>query len=479
MRYSIDDLLDDVRADEKGPRVAAFFDYDKTLIAGYSVQAFVTEQIRSGKMSPADFRQQAAAAIKYSRKEIGFSDFVAATAKSLRGQAEYVMEEFGEHVYAKKVAGSIYPEARALVDAHKEQGHEVVIVSSATRYQIEPAARELGVDHVLCTELEVEDGVFTGGVISPTCFGAGKRIAAEAYCSGNEAVMAESYFYSDSDDDLPLFDAVGKPCAVNPNDKMRSIARQNYWPVCDFANRGRPTLEQIARTGSVFALLPATLAATAPLWPLSGSKRTALNAATAIWSEVSAALAGIKFDITGEEHLWSHRPAVFIFNHQSSIDPLILARLIRRDFTGIGKKEILHFPIIGPAMQYADVVFIDRGSTEKAIRAIQPVISAINDEKLSVCLAPEGTRSAGAKLGKFKKGAFHIAMQAKAPIVPIVIHNARDSLPKGRHIARPATIKVTVLPPVKTSKWTADKLDKQVAKIRQMYLETLGQTDDA
>ncbi len=478
MRYGIDDLLDDIRTDEKGPRVAAFFDYDKTLIAGYSVQAFFTEQIRSGKMSPADFRIQAAAAIKYSRKEIGFSDFVASTAKSLRGQAEYAMEEFGQRVYEKKVAGAIYPEARALVEAHKDQGHEVVIVSSATRYQIEPAAQELGVDHVLCTELEVEDGVFTGDVIRPACFGDGKRIAAEAYCAGNEAAISESYFYSDSDDDLPLFEAVGKPCAVNPNDKLRSIARGRYWPVCDFENRGRPTLQQIARTGSVFALLPATLAATAPLWPLSGSKRTALNAASAIWSEVSAAIAGLKFDVKGEEHLWSHRPAVFIFNHQSSIDPLILARLIRRDFTGIGKKEILNFPIIGPAMQYADVVFIDRGSTEKAIRAIKPVISAINDEKLSVCLAPEGTRSAGAKLGRFKKGAFHIAMQAGVPIVPIVIHNARDSLPKGRHIARPATIKVTVLPPVKTSKWTAKKLDHHIDKIRRMYLETLGQSED-
>lgn len=478
MRYVVDDLLDDIRSDKQGPGVAAFFDFDKTIIAGYSVQAFLTEQIRSGKMSPAEFRLQAAAAIKYARKDIGFSDFVAATAQSLRGQAEFTAEEFGEHVYRKKVAGSIYPEARALVEAHKAMGHEVVIVSSATKYQIEPAARELGIDHVLCTNLVVKKGVFTGDVVSPTCFGEGKRIAADAYCADNEAVMADSYFYSDSDDDLALLEAVGKPCAVNANEKLKSVARQRHWPVCDFADRGRPSLSQIARTGSIFALLPSTLAATAPLWALSGKKRTALNAATAIWSEVSAALAGITFDVKGEEHLWSHRPAVFIFNHQSSIDPLILARLIRRDFTGIGKKEIQHFPVIGPAMQYADVVFIDRGSTEKAIRAIKPVIEAINEEKLSVCLAPEGTRSAGAKLGRFKKGAFHIAMQAGVPIVPIVIHNARDSLPKGRHIARPATIKVTVLPPVKTSKWTAKKLDRQVRDIRQMYLDTLGQTDD-
>ena len=478
MRYHLDDLLEDIRTDAKGPQIAAFFDYDKTLIAGYSVQAFFTEQIRSGRMSPADFRAQATAAVKYARKEIGFSDFVASTAKSLRGQAEFTFEEFGQRVYERKTASAIYPEARALIEAHRTMGHEVVIVSSATKYQIEPAARELGVDHVLCTELEVADGVFTGDVVRPACFGDGKRIAAEKYCNGNDAVMADSYFYSDSDDDLPLFEAVGKPCAVNANDKLSAIARQRRWPICNFSSRGRPTLEQIARTASIYASLPATLAATAPLWALSGNKRTALNAATTIWSEVSTALAGLDFNIAGEEHLWSHRPAVFIFNHQSSIDPLILARLIRRDFTGIGKKEIQRFPIIGPAMTYADVVFIDRKSTEKAIRAIKPVIAAIKDEGLSVCLAPEGTRSPGTKLGEFKKGAFHIAMQAGVPIVPIVIHNASDSLPKGRHIARAATIDVTVLPPVDTAKWSVKKLNKQIANIRQMYLETLGQADE-
>ncbi len=478
MRYLLDDLLDDIRSDEQGPQIAAFFDYDKTVIAGYSVQAFFTEQIRSGRMSPADFRTQAAAALKYARKEIGFSDFVAASARSLRGQAEYSLEEFGERVYKRKTAAAIYPEARALINAHKEMGHEVVIVSSATRYQIAPAARELDIDHVLCTDLEIDNGVFTGDVIRPACFGDGKRIAAEKYSAGNSAIMADSYFYSDSDDDLPLFESVGKPCAVNANDKLRSVARQRQWPICDFKNRSRPSLEQIARTASIYASLPATLMATTPIWALAGDKRAALNAATSIWSEVAAALAGLEFDVKGEEHLWSHRPAVFIFNHQSSIDPLILARLIRRDFTGIGKKEIQHFPIIGPAMKYADVVFIDRSSTEKAIRAIKPVISAIQDEKLSVCLAPEGTRSAGTKLGPFKKGAFHIAMQAGVPIVPIVIHNARDSLPKGRHIARPAKIDVTVLPPIDTGKWTTKNLSKRIDAVRQKFLKTLGQEED-
>lgn len=477
MQYMIDDLVGHIRADDEGPGVAAFFDFDKTLIAGYSVQAFFLEQLKSGRMSLADFHAQASALAKYARKQIDFDAFVAASIKTMRGQAEYVFEEFGDRVYRKTIAAAIYPEARELIAAHRDMGHDIVIVSSATRYQIDPAARELGIRHILCTELEVKDGVITGAVKPPVCFGVGKRIAAEKFCRKNEAELADSFFYTDSDDDLPLLEAVGKPVVVNPNDRLKAIARTRAWPGCDFKQRGRPTLEQAVRTGSVFSLLPAAIAATAPLWPLSGSKRTALNAATTIWSEVSAALAGITFDIEGEEHLWSHRPAVFIFNHQSSIDPLIIARLVRRDFTGVGKKEIARFPIVGQALKYADVVFIDRSDSKKAISAMQPVVDAIREDKLSVCLAPEGTRSVDRTLGAFKKGAFHIAMQAGAPIVPIVIHNASDSLPKGKNFARPAEIRVTVLPPVSTEKWTVKKLDKEIAKIRNKYLAVLGQDE--
>ena len=106
------------------------------------------------------------------------------------------------------------------------------------------------------------------------------------------------------------------------------------------------------------------------------------------------------------------------------------------------------------------------------------MITALKEDNLSVCLAPEGTRSRGTKLGKFKSGAFHIAMQAKVPIVPIVIHNASDALPKGHNIAKPAHIRVTILPPIKTGRWTPKTVRKHVEAARNKYLETLGQLDE-
>ncbi len=477
MRLSYEDLLADIYDAGEGPEIAAFFDFDRTLIQGYSVMSVMQEQIRGGDMSWREFSGQAGAALKYSRGQLNFSGLVAETAASLRGQAEYVMEELGERIFKKKLAGAIYPEAREIVETHQELGHTVAIVSSATKYQIEPAAREMGIDYILCTDLEIKDGIFTGEVVRPTCFGQGKRDAAEDFCEDFDADMEQSFFYTDSDDDLPLLEAVGHPRVVNPNSRLAKVAEQRSWPVSNFTSRGGVTLTDVAKTGAIYASMPAAMLATLPLWALTGRKRDALNAGMSLWAEFATALAGLKLDVGGEGHLWSHRPAVFVFNHQSSMDALIVAKLLAKDFTGIGKKEIANFPVVGPLFRFGDVILIDRSNTEKAIEAMKPVRDAVQKEGLSVTLAPEGTRSPGKQLGPFKKGAFHIAMQAEVPMVPIVIHNANDSLPKGRNFPRPATVHVTVLPPVDTSHWSPDTITEHIADVRQMFLDELGQED--
>jgi putative phosphoserine phosphatase/1-acylglycerol-3-phosphate O-acyltransferase len=76
-------------------------------------------------------------------------------------------------------------------------------------------------------------------------------------------------------------------------------------------------------------------------------------------------------------------------------------------------------------------------------------------------------------LARFKKGAFHMAMQAGVPVVPVVLRNAGDALPKHGVVVRPATVEVVVLPPVDTSGWTRDGLDGEVEAIRERYLEIL------
>ena len=147
---------------------------------------------------------------------------------------------------------------------------------------------------------------------------------------------------------------------------------------------------------------------------------------------------------------------------------------LRRDLTGVGKKEILRNPIFGPLFSAAGVVFVDRANTAQAIDALEPAVQALREGR-SLAIAPEGTRSRTPRLGRFKKGAFHMARQAGVPVVPVVFRNVLDALPRGAAVVRPATVEVVVLPPVDTSKWTVDGLDEEIDAIRTRYLEVLDE----
>src|SRR3546814_1401589 len=129
---------------------------------------------------------------------------------------------------------------------------------------------------------------------------------------------------------------------------------------------------------------------------------------------------------------------------------------------GVGKKEIKDIPILGKLMEWGGTVFVDRADGKSAIKAMEPLVDAIQKEGKSICIAPEGMRSLTPKLEPFKKGAFHLAMQAGVPIVPIVIHNATDVAPKNEFVMRPATVRVTVLPPVDTAKWSVRTMGSHV-----------------
>jgi putative phosphoserine phosphatase/1-acylglycerol-3-phosphate O-acyltransferase len=157
---------------------------------------------------------------------------------------------------------------------------------------------------------------------------------------------------------------------------------------------------------------------------------------------------------------------------------VILARLLRRDIAGVGKKEIRDMPLIGKTLELAGTIFIDRENSASAIEAMKPLVDAMRNQGKSVVISPEGTRSITPKLSPFKKGAFHLAIQAGVPVVPIVIHNAGDVAPKGDFTFRPATVEVDVLPPVDTRGWRKETIDEHVAEVRGMFLDVLGQREE-
>jgi len=472
-------LLRDIENSPDGPRIAAIFDFDGTLIAGYSATTFIREQLRRGDLSSRQFVELMRAMTSFGLGNMGFSGMMAINAQFMRGIEEDTYHEVGQELYTKQIARLIYPESRTLVEAHQSKGHTVAIISSATPYQVEPAAADLGIEHVLCTQLEVKGGKFTGSVVSPTCFGQGKVDAAEALARQYRADLNNSFFYSDSSDDLLLLERVGLPRALNPSKNLERIARGRQWPVARFGSRGRPTLTQFARSVAATGSLVTSFMAGLPVYALTGSRRESQNFSFSLFADTASALIGMNIKVNGEQHLWSQRPAVFVFNHQSKADVVITAKLLRRDIVGVGKQEIKkETPLLGMVMELGGVVFIDRADGASAISAMQPLVDVMRKDGKSVVIAPEGTRTVSPKLAPFKKGAFHLAMQAGVPIVPIVIHNAGDVAPKGDFVFRPATVSVAVLPPVDTSAWRVDTIDEHVREVRNMFARALGQPED-
>jgi len=457
-----------------GPGIGAFFDLDRTLLAGFSAAAFVRELVRTRRIDLVQMAQGAAAAARFRFGGVGFSGFVADTVGALKGMAERELVEMGERLFTRELAAAVYPESRALVHAHQKKGHTVAVVSSALRYQIEPLARDLGIEHIMCTRLAVdEQGCLTGTVVHPTCYGVGKAVAGRDFAASHDLDLKRSFFYTDSDEDLPLLDIVGRPRPINPSRGLRAIAAKRGWPAHSFTSRGTPTQAEVVRTALAVGSAVPSFLLSIPAALLARSWRPGINLALSTWGELGTALAGVDLQVRGESYLWSHRPAVFIFNHQSAVETLLLCKLLRRDFIGIAKQELRRNPVFGAMGAVGGTIFVDRFNHEQAVHALEPAVDALR-RGLSIVIAPEGTRSPTPRLGKFKKGAFHLAMAARRPIVPIVFRNTLDVLPKHGVVLRPATVEVVVHKPISTTGWKRKDLDRHIAEVHRLFEDTLA-----
>ena len=241
-----------------------------------------------------------------------------------------------------------------------------------------------------------------------------------------------------------------------------------------FVGRGPATPELVVRhVAAIGGFLTAT-ATGIGLGILNRSRADAVNTMISVGGDLSLGLAGIHLNVIGEQHVWSHRPAVFLFNHQSAVDALLVMALLRRDVTAVAKKELAANPVVRLVGALADAVFIDRSDSGGAVAALTPLVEGALARGKSLAVAPEGTRSGTGRLGPFKKGAFRLAMAGGVPVVPIVFRNAADVWPLGTQLMRPGTVDAVVHPPIPTTGWTDADLDARIAQVRALYLDTLA-----
>ena len=244
MKLSFASYLNDLKCLGGNPRATAFFDLDRTLIAGYSVAALGWEGFKCATAPRWRMALQLRVFFDYSLGLAHYLDLMRVTLSDLAGVPEPEFLRLGERAFHNGLAGNIYNEGRELIAAHRALGHTVILITSATRAQAAPFARELGMEHLCCTELETVDGRITG-VFEP-CYGESKRDAAELFCARRSLQLRDAWFYTDGIEDVPLLEAVGRPVVVNPKSRLAPLAERRGWPHLDFVaplGEGR-TLEE-------------------------------------------------------------------------------------------------------------------------------------------------------------------------------------------------------------------------------------------
>lgn len=242
---------------------AAFFDLDRTLIAGSSAFIMARTARKAGLVPTRQFVRDAASAIAF--KLFGSDDETTEAVRdrilgAVRGMRQDDLMALNAEVLPKLLA-KIRPEARRLLDLHRHAGRNTYIVSAAPEEIVESLARSLGMTAGIGTRGKVVDGVYTGELAGPFCYGSGKVQAIEEIARWDGLDLAQCYAYSDSASDLPMLQAVGHPVAVNPDARLARHARAYGWPIVHFSQRTKSVIRRSMAAAGATAIAGVSFAA--------------------------------------------------------------------------------------------------------------------------------------------------------------------------------------------------------------------------
>jgi HAD superfamily hydrolase (TIGR01490 family) len=210
--------------------IAAFFDMDRTVLTidtGTSWMRFLHDRGELGRIGLARAAWWSAL---YKLAVLDLESLATRLVADMAGELEAEMLAKCEIWHREHVDGTVAVAARRSIDRHRERGDEIVLLTGSTQYAAEAVARGLGIDHVLCSRLEVDAGRFTGR-LAARCFGHHKVTLAEELAAARGIDLARSWFYSDSYNDLPMLSRVGVAVAVNPDGRLERHARRQRWRV--------------------------------------------------------------------------------------------------------------------------------------------------------------------------------------------------------------------------------------------------------
>jgi HAD superfamily hydrolase (TIGR01490 family) len=219
------------RFEERSVRLA-LFDLDNTLLAGDSDHAWGEFLCQRGLVDAESYR---------ARNDAFYQDYLSGEldveayqnfCQELLGRSDMAqLQQWHTEFMRDHIEPIMLAKGAALVRRHHEAGDRVVIITATNRFITGPIAARLGVDTLLATECEMQDGRYTGRLTDVPCFQEGKVTRIERWLQENDQSLDDSYFYSDSRNDLPLLERVSHPVAVDPDPTLREIAQQRGWDI--------------------------------------------------------------------------------------------------------------------------------------------------------------------------------------------------------------------------------------------------------
>jgi putative phosphoserine phosphatase/1-acylglycerol-3-phosphate O-acyltransferase len=387
---------------------AAFFDLDRTVLAGASGPVFA-RHLRGRGLGPRREPPGASSLVKLfdlTGETWLTMQLAKATVRASRGWPEREVLAAAEDA-GVELAALAQPFLAAVLDEHRAAGRELVLASSSPDQLIRPLAEHLGFDSVVATRWEVRDGRYTGRIDGDFVWGRGKLDGIRRWAEVSGVSLAESWAYSDSYFDAPMLEAVGHPVAVNPDPGLALLASLRRWPV-----RHLDAPEGVLRFAGIEAQdLLRRIAHPLTLAPFA------------------------RLDVEGLDRIPTEGGAILCANHRSYLDPLVVGLVALR--TGrpvrfLAKKELFDAPVVGPALRNLGVIRVERGTGSE-----EPLLVAAHAVRAGelVAVFPQGTIPRGPAFcepelqGRW--GAAKLAAATGAPVVPIGLWGTEQVWPRN------------------------------------------------
>lgn len=210
----------------------AIFDLDNTLLAGDSDYLWGQFLVDQGIVDR-DFYEQTNARFyqQYREGNLDIAQFLQFALKPLADNEPAALYAWRERFIEEKIKPILLPAAYELIEKHRKAGDILIVITATNQFVTEPIVRFYGIEHLIATLPEFRDGRYTGQFVGAPCFLEGKVERLNSWLSANDHSLEDSWFYSDSHNDLPLLARVANPVAVDPDQMLAGIAQEKGWPI--------------------------------------------------------------------------------------------------------------------------------------------------------------------------------------------------------------------------------------------------------